>query len=296
MIGDNFAQTGPRFKIVPTRVHRMRLPGRVNDVIGAIASHANKQRVAYLTLETIARETGIGRSHVPALIRRAEAAGILAVTRGGGRGRATEYRIVPDEECRAQNSPTGGTVSDENSPIPCSETVPFRAQNSPTGGTPTEKRTERITERDSLSAREGAGAREGDDDAIWQQGELLLPIKGGNCNDDQRAAIANFHPPPELVDWAAREYGVDALADDVLGQFRDNQLANDKRPSDLNAAFRIWIRNERKFAARQSGRPREQANGYTHGHGQHKPTRNDGLAAAMVRALNAREARRRRDH
>jgi hypothetical protein len=55
----------------------MRLPGRVQDVIGAIASDANKQRIAWVTLETIALETGIRRSHVPAYIRRAEAEGIL---------------------------------------------------------------------------------------------------------------------------------------------------------------------------------------------------------------------------
>src|SRR5690242_10086130 len=75
------------------------------------------------------------------------------------------------------------------------------------------------------------------------QGALLLPIDSGGSTEP-RAGLASFNPSPELLDWAAAKHGINALADDILGKFVDHQLATGKRPHDLDAAYRIWIRNE----------------------------------------------------
>jgi hypothetical protein len=83
----------------------------------------------------------------------------------------------------------------------------------------------------------------------------LLPTNG-NGGVEPRAALASFNPSPELVDWAAEEHGINALADGVLGKFVDYQRANGRRPRDLDAAYRNWIRAEAKFtSADQSRRP-----------------------------------------
>jgi hypothetical protein len=83
----------------------------------------------------------------------------------------------------------------------------------------------------------------------------LLPIHSGGSTEP-RAGLASFNPSPELLDWAAAEHGINALADDILGKFVDHQLATVKRPHDLDAAYRIWIRNEAKFTvADRSRRP-----------------------------------------
>jgi hypothetical protein len=229
-----------------------------------IASHAwSPSATAFPSLERISSGTGIDRRHLSALIRQIAAKGLWRVEGGSGRGHALTFWFIDNN---AEKSPPTVTFSPdlkvtksgiEKSPNPDLKVTKSGIEKSPPMVTQLlkEKRTESTTERSSpfggaARAREEEGLLV--DDEVSQQGELLLPIIGGKRNDDgtgdQQAAIANFHPPLETVDWALREYQVDALADDVLGKFRDNLLAYNKRPSDLNAAYKNWIRNEPRFA------------------------------------------------
>jgi hypothetical protein len=58
--------TGPHFGMIPRRVAKLRLPGRVHAVLDVIACHANpkKGNRAYLRRDTIANEAGIDCSKV----------------------------------------------------------------------------------------------------------------------------------------------------------------------------------------------------------------------------------------
>ena len=95
--------TGSHFGIVPRRVARLRLPRRALNVLIAIASRANRDRITPpLSRDDIASEVGIDRSKVGLCVRKLKENGVLElVVEGGGRGRANVYRIIPDEEALA---------------------------------------------------------------------------------------------------------------------------------------------------------------------------------------------------
>ena len=83
-----------------------------------------------------------------------------------------------------------------------------------------------------------------------------------------------------LVDWAATKH-VDALSDDVLGKFRDHLLVGGQPVHDFEAAYRIWVRNEAKFAA--DGRARSPAIARRAGRAE------TALATALRMTLNERD-------
>lgn len=66
-------------------------PGPVK-VLLAIAAHLNVHTsTAHLTLDRLAAETGYSRSQLQRNLRALEDAGVLVITRGRGRGRASSY-------------------------------------------------------------------------------------------------------------------------------------------------------------------------------------------------------------
>jgi DNA-binding MarR family transcriptional regulator len=262
--------TGGYFGKIPARVARLHLPGRVHAVLIAIASHANREGIARPSLDTIAAETGIERSKVPLCVRVLEAKGVVEVVRGGGRGRANYYRIIPDEEAlRRASQPApqadattadkngaafGTETTVENGAVFGSETVPFSAQNGTVFGTPTE-RTESQTESPlrggRAHTREG-GSRSG---SVKDQPALLLPLNGNaGRNGASSSAIEHYQPSAEIVAWAAAHFpDVDPLDPSVLDRFKDNHLKKGTNLRDLDAAYRIWIRDEREFRRRRAG-------------------------------------------
>jgi hypothetical protein len=92
-----------------------------------------------------------------------------------------------------------------------------------------------------------------------RQGALLLPINGkrpGNRAGRPPHDISAYQPSIDVVDWARREYGIDATADSLLGSFRDHQPAFGRWPPlDPDKGFKNWIRRETKFAAVDRHRP-----------------------------------------
>jgi hypothetical protein len=78
----------------------------------------------------------------------------------------------------------------------------------------------------------------------------LLPLDG---RGDRRALLKRYNPSAALVDWAWKEYGINALADHVLSKFIDWHIEHNKLPVDLEAieaAYRNWIRDEATRFAR----------------------------------------------
>jgi DNA-binding MarR family transcriptional regulator len=289
--------TGPHFGMVPRRVARLLLSRRDHAVLDVIACHASKEGRAWPSRETIAREAGIDKSKVSFCVRRLEEKGVLEVARGGGRGRANHYRIIPDEEalrCASQpatqadiimgaalNGAISGTETvTEKGAVSGSKTVPILALNGAISGTPTE--IEQNLEQ-SLPYGEGrARTREEEgfsqiDQVDGRQRELLLPINGGGSV--RLKALSNFNPSAALVKFAS-DLRVNALDPNVLGRFIDWHLAHGKVPVDVDAAYRIWIRNE---AARFSG-------GRT---SQRSPESADPIEAMWRRAFEAREEEKR---
>ena len=150
--------TGPHFGMIPRRVAKLRLPGRVHAVLDVIACHANpkKGNRAYLRRDTIANEAGIDCSKVSFCTSWLEKNGLLEISGRGGRGLANTYRIIPDAEAvtpeaattAAENGADDGTVSNQHG-----------AENGAKNGTPTESEQEERTKPPSGESR--ASAREG---------------------------------------------------------------------------------------------------------------------------------------
>lgn len=167
--------SGPRFGIIPRRVAGLRLPGREHAVLDVIAIHTDKNSgLAWPSLETIARETGLHKRKVPGRIRRLVDRGVLEIVRHGGhgfggRGRANLYRIILDEEAARRTSQPaaetdnaaaaiavngalpGPEAAAENGALFDFETVPFSTVNGALQGT--QQRRNRIraspSERDA---------------------------------------------------------------------------------------------------------------------------------------------------
>jgi hypothetical protein len=260
--------------MIPRRVARLHLPGRVHAVLDVIACHA-RGRWGWPSLDTIANETGIDRSKVCLCIRSLEKKGVVEVVRRGGRGLANAYRVIPDAEAvppaaqataaensavfgtetTARNSADSGDVSDENSAalgtVSNAKQCRFRHPNRDS------------TEEKTPPSGESRAREEEDFSNDWvneKQGVLLPPINGGG---DRMAPLRRYNPSAELLDWAREFYGVNALDERVLGEFIDWHIEHDKLPGNIGAieaAYRRWVRREARFAEQSRHRPQQHSN------------------------------------
>jgi hypothetical protein len=260
--------TGPHFGMIPRRVAKLRLPGRVHAVLDVIACHANpkKGNRAYLRRDTIANEAGIDCSKVSFCTNWLEKNGLLEISGRGGRGLANTYRIIPDAEAvmpaaattAAENGADDGTVSNqrgaENGAVFGQNGADF-GRNSAKNGTPTESEQEERTKPPSGESR--ASAREGGEDfsnarVDRSQVEMLPPTDGGGGERmvRERAKLKSYNPAAWVVDEAAK-LGVNALDPHELGRFMAWHLKNGKVPADPDQAYYYWITDPR-FAKRRS--------------------------------------------
>ena len=261
--------TGPFFGMIPRRVAKLRLPGRVHAVLDVIACHANpkKGNRAYLRRDTIANEAGIDCSKVSFCTRWLEKNGLLEISGRGGRGLANTYRIIPDAEAvtpaaattAAENSADDGTVSNQNG----AENGAAFGQNGAKNGTPTESEQKERTEPPSGESR--ASAREGGEDfsnagVDRSQVEMLPPTDGGGGERmvRERAKLKSYNPAAWVVDEAAK-LGVNALDPHELGRFMAWHLKNGKVPADPDQAYYYWITDPR-FLKRPSNAAEAEVN------------------------------------
>jgi hypothetical protein len=116
---------------VPKRAAR--LGWRALRVLVAIAAYADKDGVAYPSLDRIAADTGILRLKVPDAVAELERAGFLRRLRAGGRGKTNRYQIIFDQPetvpaagtvLGGKTVPAAGTVCDQKQCPPWTETVP----------------------------------------------------------------------------------------------------------------------------------------------------------------------------
>jgi len=260
--------TGPHFGVIPRRVAKLRLPGRVHAVLDVIACHASpkKGNRAYLRRDTIANEAGIDCSKVSFCTRWLEKNGLVEISGRGGRGLANTYRIIPDAEAvtpaaattAAENGADDGTVSNQNG----AENGAAFGQNGAKNGTPTESEQKERTEPPSGESR--ARARGGEDfsnDGVdRRQVEMLLPIDGGGGErmERERAKFKSYNPAAWVVDDAAK-LGVNALDPHELGRFMAWHLKNGKVPADPDQAYYYWITDPR-FLKRPSNAAEAEVN------------------------------------
>jgi hypothetical protein len=240
--------TGPRFGIIPRRVARLRLPRRALNVLIAIASRADRDRITPpLKREDIANEVGIDRSKVSLCVRLLEEKGVLElVVEGGGRGRANVYRIIPDEGASAapNGAVSGSETGNGNGAVSGSKTVPFPAPNGAVSGSPTESTD--ITEPPLRGGRARGGVSGSRSGSVGRQPALLLPLNGRRSLDD-------YQPGPEFVAWARENTpAVNPLDPFIIGQFKDWYLSRGPELKDPDAAYRKWLRDEPKFARQRS--------------------------------------------
>jgi hypothetical protein len=267
--------TGPHFGIIPRRVAGLRLPGRALNVLIAIASRANKDRITPpLSRDEIATEVGIDRSKVRYCLRRLEAEVVLEVlVQGGGRERANVYRIIPDEEAlpRAAAVPNAaspvtqnGAVSGlentiENGAIFASETGPFLSPNGAVSGPPTERtdRTEPPLRGGRARTSEGDRFRSGSAVSEAHQSIVLRPNTGAAHAPKSTDAVKNYRPSLETLAWAANNVpDLQPLDPDSLGRFKDYHLSKGTILRDLEAAYRCWLSRELEFRSQRGGHAR----------------------------------------
>lgn len=273
--------SGPRFGIIPRRVAGLRLPGREHAVLDVIAIHTDKNSgLAWPSLETIARETGLHKRKVPGRIRRLVDKGVLEIVRHGGhgfggRGRANLYRIILDEEAARRTSQPaaetdnaaaaivvnralpGPEAAAENGALFDFETVPFSTVNGALQGTPTE--IEQNLEQNLPFGEGRARAREVEvfrSESGGRQTELLLPLNGTKAPSAAGGdPFEAFRAPSEIVAMA-KGLGIDDL-DNVVEDWKDwHRKDNKPFPPNPVASLRRWVRNQPKFARgspRQSG-------------------------------------------
>jgi hypothetical protein len=261
--------SGPYFGIIPRRVAKLRLPGRVHAVLDVIACHANPKRGnrAYLCRDTIANEAGIDCSKVSFCTRWLKKNGVVEISGRGGRGLANVYRIIPDAEAVtpaaatvvAENGADDGIVSGQNGADFGSKTVLILAQNGAIFGTPTEEEQKERTDPPSGEARTRA-REEGDDflndEVDRRQIEMLFPFNGGGGREHRLAALKTYNPNAETIQFGS-DLGINAHDLRVLGKFRDWHIEHNILPANreaIDAAYRNWLRNEQRFADSHNAR------------------------------------------
>jgi hypothetical protein len=209
--------TGPKFGMIPRRVAKLRLSRRVHAVLDVIACHA-RGGTALLLLKTISDEAGIDRSKVCFCIRVLRKLELVEVmVQGGGRGRASVYRIITDEEALArtadaavrepENVAVSGNISGlETLPILALNVADFGLETLPILATPIERRTESLTEKGTESAR-AENAR---------QTNLLLPI-----NTEPPAAREGLEKNEGQPSWRCAPSASNAVSEAVKARKKE---------------------------------------------------------------------------
>jgi hypothetical protein len=213
---------------------------------------------AWPTLATLARHVDLSQAQVKRHRAQLCQRGVIVVVRAGGRGRATLFRFdarwlaQADKTWKADTStPDIGAPMRRHAPAADvgASMHGYRRTNAPIIGAcmrphPSEYPTENPTERVRPRVRADSTDLEG----------KVVPLRP----PAGRPPITTYVPPPAVIAWAAEHAaGIDALADDVLGKFRDWHRAKGRHPRDLDGAFRNWLRQEVTF--RERGR--QQQNG-----------------------------------
>ena len=266
---------GPHFGIIPRWVAPLNLTGHELRVLLVIACHARKEtRIAQRTIVQIAEEVNLDRRNVQRAIRRLEARGIVKRLLGGGRvrgsraGRSSEYQIILTRPADVTNSGNGDAVSNaddtENNAnddaVFGQETASLSGLNNVTRAAPSESEQKERTPPSGESHARARGEDFSNDEFDGRQGALLLPFNG---RGDRRALLKNYNPSAALVYLAREQHGINALDDRVLSEFIDWHIEHNKLPSDIEAieaAYRRWIRRERRFAEQSRHRPQQRSN------------------------------------
>jgi hypothetical protein len=199
--------TRDRFARIPVeRALAARLKGRQWDVLVAIAGHANQAGEAWPSLETIAAETGVGRTDLPRIIGALVRAGLIEREKEGARakGRPSNlYRVVGLTVCTATDS--AGSDS--------------RATDSAATGLTV------CTDTDLTDP----GNR---------------PIPHTHCVRRARARTtpipADWKPSPEGIRYAI-DHGIDDLENEIE-LYRDIRLSEGRQSANWEADFRTFVR------------------------------------------------------
>jgi hypothetical protein len=118
-------------------------------VLIAICGHIGRGGWAYPSLTTIAKLTGVDRSHVARAINELEDAGLMHRERGGGRGNPTRYHVFDGPETVPPTAP----ISPETVPPAAPFSAGNGAKNTPETVPQMATRTERTERTDSERAR-----------------------------------------------------------------------------------------------------------------------------------------------
>ena len=111
-----------RFGRVPPRAAKVR-KARVLQVLIAISSYADRNGVAFPSMKTIAKDTGIDRGDIPRLVAEAEREGLMRVTRRGAAGNV--YQIIYQAGANLATSSGVGSETDGGVGFPTDSGVGF---------------------------------------------------------------------------------------------------------------------------------------------------------------------------
>jgi hypothetical protein len=207
-------EAGARFARIPLRA--VTEPGlTLTDlrVLIVIAWHANKERLAWPSLTTIATLARTTEHKVTVSTKELETKQLLRKHRRRAEHRwANVYEILlgdPEPPPKSDSAKSDSASLDGEPPL-----------NS-------DSRTEDSEQKESPTSR--AGARE----------------RGSFSND-----LDGYQPSAETVAWASQKYGLDASDLERINAFQDHWRAKGEIPRNLDAAYHKWIRKEHEFAQR----------------------------------------------
>ncbi len=215
-----------RFGRVPARAAKVR-KARVLQVLISIASYADKNGVAFPSMTTIARDTGIDKRDIPRLIHEAERVGLIRVERRFGM--VNVYQVIYQAGVGPITDGGVGSATD--------------------GG---------------VGSTTDSGDRSPTDSGVGSPTDLTDQLNKTRRTDREEGTRLKQHWEPDTEEIAfAEALGLDPQW--TADKFRDYWLAKTGAKAikhDWSAAWRYWCRQEAEYSQRLGSESPQTRTGY----------------------------------
>lgn len=223
----------------------------------AIADHANDQGLAWPSIPTLAKKCRVHRRQAIYIIRNLEKAGSISIVKGGGRGRASVYKVNGAVECTLseQTVHSSAPFSEETvqPSAPFSKTVqpsaPFTEEKvHPSAPLMVDASKEKMHSRDIKGALQCTPTiiepikKDKPPSIISPQGEIADASKAAKVKSPKLTRCPVDYMPSPLVRLWAQEKCPMLDIDASLEAMRDWEFKTPR--SDWDAVLRTWMRRE----------------------------------------------------
>jgi hypothetical protein len=257
---------------------RLKLPPSTKLAFMAFCDSADRETgIALPGQEQILEWAGVGKSRSHEIINELVELGYLARVREGRRGRRAEYRVYDKIACCPLHDPFGSTPPDKSTPpdpnLGSGPPDKYRTVPEKLGSGPPDKSTP-PDPNGEVRVRLGSTP-----DRTPSQLLKEPPLRGGDADASNVVDMFEDQSPPQttkskttrakakipipddwdltegLTEWARTETDAPSLQwlRDQAATFIADAGANDRRHSNWDLAFQVWIRRELKWQAERGG-------------------------------------------